>query len=336
MKYARCFLSGPLIFQLAITFCYGQDAFFSSTEFSQLAINPALAGFDGGLKANINHRNQWRKFGGAYRTTSASLDNSFGKNEKDTRSYLGSGLEFCSDNSSSLQSNHTTVRMSTAYHLIINGYEKVSVGIYAGYLGFSSEIDKARWGSQYDGLHYNENIASGENFSSTQKNVMDVGCGAVFSSKLDHRQKEPTFQIGIAGYHLNKPQLSYYSSDSGRLPIRISSFAGMRFPLGRSKNEILPSVFFQAQGKFVFFLVGSMFHFQDNTTIFPSAIGRPGDGLSAGLFYRSSGAMVSRACYQKMNLNVGLSYEVGMVHNSSGTGYKSSSEISIRYSIPSK
>ena len=61
--------------------------------------------------------------------------------------------------------------------------------------------------------------------------------------------------------------------------------------------------------------------------------GAPQEVLSAGLFYRSSGALVGRASYQRTNWNLGLSYEVNVGNRAGMVGYRGASEISLRYLI---
>lgn len=328
MKRIVYHISCMLMLQLTTCFSFGQDIFLSAADYSELTVNPALAGCNSDLQANVNYRSQWKRFGGSYSTMMASFDKAFRNNIAKDKSYLAAGLDFYSDNTGVAKFTTTSVKTSLAYHLQISPYEKVSVGIYLGYLGFSTNLSDARWGSQYDGIQYDGAINSGENLVTSQKSNVDVGFGAVWSSKMDYKQSSPTFQLGISAFHLNRPSLSFYDSKESRLPVRVSSSLQMNFPIGK-KNELKPSIYFQVQNKFVYILMGSMYGLKlgkDKNT----------ESVSAGLFYRSSGAIIARASYQKMKWNIGLTYEINGANKSGVSGFRSASEICLRYSIPSK
>lgn len=318
---------GCIVFlQLSTQQVFSQDVAFSAPDYAQLTVNPAMAGSVNDLQANMSYRNQWKRFGGAYNSMTASAEMVFRKTKTKNDSYLAGGFDLVTDNSGTSKFNSTTLRTSLAYHLQISPYERLSVGMYLGYIGVNSSVDNARWGSQYDGVDYNSTLISGEVTPSNQKSNVDLGFGTVFSSYSDMKDKSPSFQMGFAMYHLNRPNLSPFASHDSRLPIRSAGFINLSVPLGPKNCELRPSIYLQMQNKFVYLLMGSMYSYSLNKT--------SKESVSAGLFYRSSGAIVTRAAYQRSNWNFGLTYELNMGGKMGVVGMRSASEVSLRYFIP--
>ncbi|MBI1836974.1 MAG: PorP/SprF family type IX secretion system membrane protein [Flavobacteriia bacterium] len=308
-----------------------QDVLFSAPDNTQLAINPAQAGSYNKLQANVGYRNQWQRLGNPFNTMMASIDVTL---EGTRKSYLAIGLEFYSDNSSSKIAT-TMVRSSWAYHLQLNSYNRLSVGMNFGVIGLNSNLENERWGNQYDGTQYNSNLFSGESYMTSNITKMDVGGGIVFSSKNSIHLSTPTFQCGIAGYHLNRPNLSMYSISNSKLPIRISSFINFSVPFNEGRNEIKPAAYFQIQGKFLSYLAGSMLTFNGHKhkayNMYNAKNGT--SSFSMGLFYRSTGAVVTRVSIQKSAWDFGFTFDMNIRNKTNVMITKGASEISLKYSI---
>jgi type IX secretion system PorP/SprF family membrane protein len=328
MKSRKIYLACCLFLQMIHSIVYSQDVVFSSFEYTHAAINPALVASNQSLVVTANTRSQWKKFGGSYRTVNASGEFAFKKNRN--KSCLAMGVDVSSDNSSSSQLSTNSLKGNLAYHLQLNPYDKLSFGMYVGYLGFNSAVDEGRWGSQYNGVAYDGAVVSGETFSSIQKSALDVGFGAVLSSKTDIPRKNPTFQVGLSAFHLNRPKMSSFE-DASRLPVRLSGLVNTSFIFGRSKHEIRPAINLQFQNKFSYILIGSTVCLNKRVNANYAIDSKKGESVSMGLFYRSTGAMVLMMSYEKNQWNVGVSHEMNFGKKMGGI--RSASEINFRYSI---
>ena len=331
MKNFKYCLSCLIIIQLSHSIVYSQDVVFSSSEYTNGMINPALISDNQRLQLTTGSRSQWKKFGGSYNTINASGEFALAKNMK--KSYLATGIDFYTDNSGSGSLITNSLKGSLAYHLVLSSYDKLSVGMYLGYLGFSSDLDNERWASQFNGEKYNGDISSGETFIGAQKSTFDAGFGAVYSTKFESDLINPTFQIGFSAFHLNRPNTSMIASQDNKLPIRWSGFINTSYLIGNTKFEIKPSINVQYQNNFFYMILGSMCSLNKTSKArFPYSK-KITESFSVGLFYRSSGAIVGKISYLKNSWNVGVSYDVNFGSRSGIGSIRSATEINLRYSI---
>ncbi len=331
MKKLKYFLSCLILIQLSQSFIYSQDVVYSSFDYTNGMINPALIGDNHGFQITAGSRSQWKKFGGSYNTINASGEFAFSK--KKNKSYLASGVDFYTDNSGSGSLVTNSLKGNLVYHLAISPYDKLSLGMYLGYLGFSSNLDNERWGSQFDGVNYNSSISSGESFTGTQKNTLDAGFGVTYSTRFESDLENPTFQIGVAAYHLNRPNTSIINSNDNKLPIRWSGFIKTSYLIEDTKFEIKPSINAQFQNNFLYVIAGSMLSLNYASKAFFPYSKKITESFSFGLFYRSSGAVVGRMSYQKSAWNVGVSYDINFGSKSGVGKMRSAAEINLRYSL---
>ncbi len=331
MKKFKYCLGCLLIIQLLYSNVYSQDVVYSSFEYTNGMINPALISITHGLQLTAGSRSQWKKFGESYNTLNASGEFALSQNRK--KSYLATGIDFYTDNSGSGNLVSNSLKGSLAYHLALSPYDKLSLGMYLGYLGFSSNIDNERWGSQFNGENYNSTISSGETFIGSQKSSVDAGFGVVYSTKYESYLIIPTFQIGLSAFHVNRPNTSIISSQDNKLPIRWSAFVNTSYLIKNTKFEIKPSINAQYQNDFLYLIVGSMCSFNITTKASFPYSKKVTESFSAGLFYRSSGAIVGRMSYQKSSWNLGVSYDINFGSKSGIGSMRSATEINLRYSI---
>jgi hypothetical protein len=52
---------------------HAQDIHFSNTEYAPLILNPALAGANSPIQANMAYRTQWGQLGSSFRTAAATV-----------------------------------------------------------------------------------------------------------------------------------------------------------------------------------------------------------------------------------------------------------------------
>ena len=329
MKNVKYYLSCLILIQLSHTKILSQDVVFSGFEYTNGMINPALTADNHDLQITAGTRSQWKKFGGSYNTMVASGE--FAINKKANHGYLASGFDLYTDNSGSGNLVTNSIKGNLAYHLPLSIYDKLTVGMYLGYLGFNSNVEKDRWGSQYDGNDYNSGLTSGESFNGSQKSTLDAGVGVVYSSKFESYLKTPTFQIGLSAFHLNRPNISIINDQQNKLPIRYSFFINTCYFINDSKYTVKPSLNMQFQNNFFYMIVGSMVSLDLTKKARFSNKTQLSENISAGLFYRSSGAIVGRLSYQKSSWNIGISHDINFGSRSGIGSMRSATEINLRY-----
>lgn len=306
-----------------------QDILFSSRNYSPISINPALSGSFNQWQANLIYRNQFLLAGNPFNSFLAS-----GHISLFDRNQVTLGIESSSIFSSS-NTSRTDLKGSVGYHLKMDDFNQLSIAMYSGLISQNSNLNNGTWGEQYNGRAYDSNLSSKENYITSQVNKIDVGAGIVYSSKNSTRVNEPTFQTGLAVYHLNQPNLSSLVNGDLKLPIRSSLFAKYTFRNYDNRRVITPNLNVNLQAKFYSYQLGfdinwslikhqsyNMFGKQAQKTI-----------VGFGLYYRSSGAAVCQLNFQKDIFTIGLTYDMNLNIRNSATSFKSASEVFMRFSF---
>lgn len=317
----------------------GQDIHFSQMGYSPLTLNPALAGANYDLQANINYRSQWNSVAEPFQTLAASVDARLNsKNKGRKKALLAVGLNFFNDRAGEAVVVTNNVNLNIAAHVILSEGHTLGAGVYGGWAQRSLNFRLGKWGSQYDGQQYNPLLVSGENFTSAAFSLFDVGAGMVYTyNSADSRIAEndqKQLNVGFATYHLNRPGYSFLSQPQERLYIRYSAFVNGAFGIRRTRMILEPGVYFHQQGnareimyglygRYVLKAESRITDFVQRTT------------LALGLFCRNKDALIAKAHFEWNGIGVGFAYDFNLFSSLiSMSRSRGGMEFSLRWIVP--
>jgi type IX secretion system PorP/SprF family membrane protein len=333
MKNRNIFLLGLMLMCSSLL---AQDLHFSNTEYSPLILNPALAGANSGFQANLNHRIQWRNLGDSYRSMAASFDARISRGNSNKSNVLALGLNFFNDKAGYLGITSNNIALSLANHFKIDNRNKFSLALNAGYCQRSIQSADGIWASQYNGVQYDAGISSGENFNNQSFGYFDAGAGILYTYnrkiKGVSRNSYQRVNIGLAAFHLNRPNFSFVEIENERLLVRYSAFIDAEISIEGTDGVILPSAFFHRQGSFSEYLVGAYYKYKLNSGSNYTGFEKP-FSFSLGVFGRLKDAFIAKMILEWDQFSVGYSYDFtlsGLSKNSNGLG---ASEIFVRFNM---
>jgi len=216
---------------------YGQDKHFSQYYALPLNLNPALTGAMGGkYRASVIYRNQWQTVTPQpFKTFGGSFDVKFPIGIKSDE--FGAGMLFYSDKAGISNFSTNYIALSTAYHkaLSMNSNQYLSAGFQIGIAQRSFSYESLSFNDQFDG----ESEYSFDTFEPLPANSFafaDMSVG-VFYSIIP--SKRTSFQMGVSGFHVNVPNISFDRDNIDRISPRIALNIGGKAPLTR-QVDILP------------------------------------------------------------------------------------------------
>jgi len=299
-----------------------QDIHFSQFFASPQNLNPSLTGsFDGQYRMVINNRNQWQSFTNGYRTFSASSDCRIRPLIVPPAWSFGAGLLVNSDKAGDGNMGLTQLGISLATHHDITGTGKyiISAGICPSFLQYSIDFSKLTFNSQYNGINYDSNILSNENFAGNSITFFDLSSGinlaALLSAKI-------SLTMGFAANHMLKPQISFNNDPSVRLnpKYQYHALAMLSF---RDDLIIYPSILFATQGKQKEFNWGGMVRIGLKNLYFQS--------LYFGSWNRWNDAIILKTGTDYQNINIGISYDINISKLTKASNGRGGFEFSMAY-----
>ncbi|MEA3451575.1 MAG: PorP/SprF family type IX secretion system membrane protein [Bacteroidota bacterium] len=225
------FLTTILFFFITSISLFGQqDPQISHYFFMKEFYNPAYAGFDGNINANLISHQQWKKITGAPFTTILSLDapiTPFGING-------GVGINIIDDRYGFVRDFRGNIALSYNFNL---GLGKLSFGINPGI--FSKKFEP-----QWKFPDQNETILN-ENINAT---IFDIGAGVYYSLN--------NIFVGFSSFHLLRPNINFVgtdgtSSSSIFLTNHYYLMAGYNMKIANSTIDLTPSIFLKSDGNII-------------------------------------------------------------------------------------
>jgi type IX secretion system PorP/SprF family membrane protein len=313
---------------------YAQDIHFTQIQYFPLVLNPAMCGANYALSGNLIYRNQWKAVASPYNTFGLSVDGRIKKSPKGH--FFAGGLKFFNDNSGDLSLKTNDVTLNGAYHLRVNEGQFFGVGIYAGIIQKSINMNNAKWGTQYDGTQYNASLPTNENVNSTNFIVPDAGLGFTYSydknnGKYNKGGQNIKFNVGLSAFHVNMPSSTYLNGSKDKMYIRYVAFANGDIGIGKSSFAVSPLIVYQLQGPTQELLTGLYGKY-----IFSKAQqGQSGGSVSLGSIYRNKDAVTTNIVVEYDSYTIGFSYDINISQLKTISRGKGAMEIFIRYVLPS-
>jgi type IX secretion system PorP/SprF family membrane protein len=244
-----------LCFQGTVT---AQDPQFSQFYAAPLYLNPAFAGSTNQARAGLNYRNQWPAIDANFTTMSAFFDYYV----EDKSSGVGILLNRDQEGLAGLRS--LSVALQYAYDMQITDNLGFRPGFQVGLYNRDVNFSKLTFADQYDGNGNFTNPTLEQFNTNFSKTFVDLSTGGLLFTK--------TAWLGVAAYHLNKPNQSIIDEKSP-LPIKLSFHGGFKFLMKpghtgsgvytrEAERSIAPAFQYRHQGKFDQMDVGMYFTFE--------------------------------------------------------------------------
>lgn len=346
MKQISRLLILVLVFALVGKDAMAQDPRFSQYNASPQTLNPAMTGlFNGTYRVTAIYRSQWRSILGdeatpLFRTFSGSADMRFGGIGQMNDAF-GFGFVFLNDQAGEAQFGTNQINMSFAYHksLSRDGNQYLTLGIQAGAAQRGLNYNNLRFGNQFDGEGFNPILNSGEVIGDSKFMYFDVNAGLMYYYASKKNKGRFNVYAGFSVSHLNTPNQSFYEGQNADLPMKYTTTAGARVPLGkRSQVDVLPSIMILNQGPAFEMNLGAM------AKIFFDRTDPNGNAFYVGPYYRivgrdnvtdkggiTSEALILAARLDYLGFTMGLSYDLNFSELTNATNTRGAFELSLAY-----
>jgi len=289
-----------------------QDVHFSNPDYAPLTLNPALAGVNHNVQLFANYRTQWNSVGAPFQTISASADFQANADNMERKGILAMGIQLFNDRIGEAAIATNNVNFNLAYHVMLDRYQTVGLGMYGGFGQRSLSFVDGTFGNQYINNAFDPTAGTGENLGASPNfSFFELGAGLVynFNGETSSSQENEGLKVtaGYAVYHINTPSFSFTGNGDDPLYMRHSVFARGSYGVGKSAIAVEPGMYYHMQGPNNMFMVGSDVRF------FLKSVAASGEtkysSAAIGAYLRNNDAFIARAMYQFNGLGAGFSYD---------------------------
>jgi len=309
-------------------FARTQDTHFSQFYNAPTYYNPAATGaFPQKFRTNIFYKTQWKNIDVTY--THSFFSGEINLFKKDNGSHLGLGLNVLNDRTGMGLMNQTYVSMSSAYHVLVGRDQFLSAGIQLGYGQRSLNNGNLTWDNQYDDGIFNPALPYDENLNMT-KSFADVGAGVMWNGLIGNNVN---VNFGLAGFHLNKPVVSFMNDQNEKLHHRYSAFSSAKIPLPLSNTTVIPSVMYSLQGGHHEAMFGTLIRYElREASKYTGFI--KGTAFGIGGHYRVKDAFVPSMFVEMGGFQFGASYDINVSGLKNATNGRGGFEFSLKFVNP--
>ncbi len=303
---------------LAPTLLVAQDIHWSQFSDNPIFQNPGQAGnFQGDYRFIGNYRDQWRAVTVPFQTTSLSLDGRLNKLKK-----IGVGGLLFHDVVGDGQLRTLEIQLNANIPLYLKPDSTLVIrpGINVGMNQRQINSQLLTFDNQYNGIMYDQNLATNESFATNSKTNLSTGIGIVLDWKLNSKSKLNT---GAGFFNLNRPNQGFLGTKIQR-DIRSNFFARVDYKLKRDLF-LLPAVTLSLQGKYKELVLGSSAKY-----ILKNYLGEY-RAVYAGVWYRAKDAGFISLGMDYQNWFVGVSYDLNFSKLTQASNARGGLEIAVRY-----
>jgi type IX secretion system PorP/SprF family membrane protein len=313
---------------------WAQDFHFTQFDRSLLLLNPSMVGhFDGFERFSVQNRNQWVASGTQFMTSLAAVECTFGKNNMDSKSFVGFGAHFLRDVGGDARFGNTSFGASLSGNLQVSKNSKFSAGLQTSYTNRTADFSRLTYYSQWNGSIFDPAVPTNEAGSFTSFGFVDAGLGMSYS--FDKRNASisqsnaKSLCLGAFIQHVTAPKLRYNAISSDRLKRKWGFHAETEFSLNSSMLLELKTAQ-TMQGKHYEGNVGALLKFMFKRTAQITRL-KNDAWLCAGLYARTSGAISPTVYLDLGGFQFGISYDQEL--SKRAKAYRSSIEFSLAYSF---
>jgi len=307
-------------------FC--QDIHFSQFYNSPLNLNPAKAGyFMGSHRFTLNYKNQWQSVTTPYRTFSASFDMPVIQRSHQ-QDMFGAGVVINTDKAGDAAYSTTQINFAFSYIKALNRLNNhyISIALQPGISQKSFNQSALNFDSQYDGKTLDPSLPQDETFSKTNFIFFDISAGVYWNYQ---HTSNLGFDAGVALFHINKPEQTFYNDPNTILNRKLLVFANTIFQAS-DKYELIPGFFYARQDNFNEFLLGSTFRYIKS----PNPINY--STFNFGMFFRVKDAAILVAGFDYLQYNFAVSYDINYSDLKPASRNLGGLELSFKYILDSK
>lgn len=298
---------------------WGQDIHFSHLNRQPLYQNPANTGlFNGDIRLTANYKDQWRAVTVPFQTIALAGDLRW----KEKGIGIGGYLFHDNVGDGFFQTFEFMLSVSKTIKLTSDSTHTLTGGIQAGLNYRSVNMTKFYFDNQFNGLIFDPNLSTNENYQSSRTLNPNTAVGLVHQYFFGKHNKLTT---GISLHNINRPNQGFYGVKNPR-DIRFSLFSQAVYELN-SELDLLPGLGLNIQGKYRELLVGSQVRY---TLINKLGTYRAVDG---GLWFRSKDAVVVRVGLAMQNWSAALSYDTNISKLIPASNARGGLELSFEYII---
>lgn len=312
------FISIVLLLFLGCIQAVGQDIHWSQFNAIPLFQNPGNSGhFNGDYRFVGNYRDQWRSVTVPFSTFALSADMKWA-----SRPALGTGIQLFHDVSGDgkLRTVEAQVNASYLFKLSKDSAHTIRPGINLGINYRQVNWDAFYFDNQFNGINYDPNLPTNENYQNDSKTNFSVGIGAIYEFQFQPRKK---IIAGISAFNLNRPNQGFYT-ETIRRDIRTNIFINGLYKLDIDW-DLVPGMSLNFQGKYREFMIGSSVKY--------TLVNRVGNyrAVYAGVHYRNRDAGVLSVGVDYQNWFAGLSYDLNFSKLVPASRTVGGFEIAVRY-----
>jgi type IX secretion system PorP/SprF family membrane protein len=301
-----------------------QDINFSQFYEVPMLRNPALAGiFAGDYAVSAAYRNQWQSVTTPYRTIALGVEykRSIRQNSND---FFTVGLQGTNDIAGDSRLRRTQVFPVLNFHKSLNSERDtyLSAGIMGGPVMQRFDPSQLTFDDQFVNGSYSSTNPTRQVFTNTGFTYWDLTAGLTFSSVAG---ADTRFYFGGGMFHILKPKVAYQQQYDIVLNPKYAFNAGLSKPISDANKVIVYGDYFM-QGGARLIQGGLMLehNFLNNDKAQDIA-------FIAGLFYRSSDAIIPvlKIVYEQVGL--GFNYDINISKLKSASQMKGSLEVTLSY-----
>jgi type IX secretion system PorP/SprF family membrane protein len=307
-----------VLFIFASDFVGAQDIHWSQFSDNPLFQNPGQAGnFKGDIRLVGNYRDQWRAVTVPFQTTSVSVD---GRLDKFKKIGIGGLLFHDVVGDGKLRTLEFQANANIPLNLTQDSSFTIRPGITLGINQRQINSQFLTFDNQYNGIQYDENLPSNENFVANSRTNLSTGVGTVIDWRINPKSKINT---GIGFYNLNRPDQGFLG---GKIRRDIRTNVHARLDHRLKKNlYLLPAFNFSKQGKYTEVVLGATIKH-----ILKEHLGEY-RAVYAGIWYRTKDAGFINVGMDYQNWFVGVSYDMNFSKLTQASNARGGLEIAIRY-----
>ncbi|MEL6924912.1 MAG: PorP/SprF family type IX secretion system membrane protein [Bacteroidota bacterium] len=220
-----------LLFFLFSVSLSAQDIHWSQFTNSPLNLSPALTGVHrGDVRFSANYRNQWKNVPVHYMTFAGGADMKF-FNKNDDNGFFAGGLIFDYDRAGDSELSWTKLGLNGSYTRGLNLKNFLTFGAQLGLNQRAFSTQNLRFDNQWDGEIFNPTLGSKETFDGTTRGFFDFSAGlnyhfqaqTAYTPRTDKSDRN-RLDLGVALFHINQPNVSFYEEDEHNLAARWSAY----------------------------------------------------------------------------------------------------------------
>ncbi len=314
---------------------YAQDMHFSQAAASPMHLNPACTGaFTGDLRVVMNYRNQWNSVSVPFRTMAASIDAPILKNRW-SKGYLGAGMMAFSDRAGDGRLTNNGMNLYLSSTQMLAEHHLLSVGLQSTFAQRSIDYSAFQWGSQYDGMEYNQSLPSGESSGTGQVFYADITGGLAWQFSQGEGQRKMSFSNGMALHHINTPNANPLKTDGDPLKMRFVLHGNGLISIPNTNVSWNPGYWFMKQGSANELVIGTNIRYGlGQASRYTGA--KKESAVVMGVWYRNKDAIIVTGRIDFQDYKLGISYDLNSSQLSSASNVKGGPELLISYIKPIK